>query len=296
MCGSDGELFIPGFLDIICTEVALCLLISLYCFVTDVVNLSGAVSGFFIGTALLKVNVCYFTALMLCLLGGSKVAGYKAEKKILVFGKDLRKGQKRHWITVSANFCIASCIAFHSLRKTNTSSGLVIDMSDSSSWFNLAVLGIISSSSGDYWSAMIGSVSQSQPRLITTWRKVPPGTNGAVNLAGFIASFVGGLVVGLGYYIGFISLSTLALQEAPPQWPIIFAGGVGGFLGSFIDSYLGALFEYSALSEKGQVVDMKQEHSNHISGMGFLDGKSITMLAGAINALLLPTLCQIFLP
>lgn len=46
----------------------------------------------------------------------------------------------------------------------------------SASWMCLSLLGALACSSGDTWASEVGPVlSQSQPRLITTWREVPAG-------------------------------------------------------------------------------------------------------------------------
>lgn len=44
------------------------------------------------------------------------------------------------------------------------------------SWFSMSVLGCLAAVSGDTWSSEVGSViGSSEPRLITTWEKVPRG-------------------------------------------------------------------------------------------------------------------------
>lgn len=46
----------------------------------------------------------------------------------------------------------------------------------SASWMCLSLLGAIACSTGDTWASEVGPVlSQSQPRLITTWKEVPAG-------------------------------------------------------------------------------------------------------------------------
>ena len=72
------------------------------------------------------------------------------------------------------------------------------------------------------------------------------GTNGGISLVGTISSLIGGLVVGVAYYLTLIfSLSDAYLQKCPPQWPIVILGALAGLLGSAIDSYLGATLQYS---------------------------------------------------
>lgn len=58
----------------------------------------------------------------------------------------------------------------------------------SASWMCLSLLGALACSSGDTWASEVGPVlSQSQPRLITTWKEVPAGEEPN----GLICSFLG---------------------------------------------------------------------------------------------------------
>ena len=71
------------------------------------------------------------------------------------------------------------------------------------------MLGSIGCCAGDTWASELGTVINSSfdtnkdPILITQpWRRVPKGTNGGVSLVGLVASFAGGLVVGIAFYLG----------------------------------------------------------------------------------------------
>ena len=80
------------------------------------------------------------------------------------------------------------------------------------------------------------------------------GTNGGVSIAGTIASAVGGLVVGLAYYIALCLLVEAGpTHKTIPQWPLLLVGTIAGVLGSMIDSFLGAVFQYSGKQWSGSV-------------------------------------------
>src|ERR1700761_5268088 len=49
---------------------------------------------------------------------------------------------------------------------------------------------------GDTLASELGILSSSPPRLVTTWKPVPPGTNGGVSVGGTLASVVGGIIMG----------------------------------------------------------------------------------------------------
>ncbi len=57
--------------------------------------------------------------------------------------------------------------------------------------YSLACLSALACSCGDTWASEIGSVLGGTPRLITTWRPVPRGTNGGVTLIGTLCSLAG---------------------------------------------------------------------------------------------------------
>lgn len=100
---------------------------------------------------------------------------------------------------------------------------------------------------GDTWASELGTaLSNSDPVLVTTWKKVPKGTNGGISLIGTICSTAGGFLIGISHYltIVFFSDKTL-LNYAPPQWPVMFYGAFAGFIGSLVDSFLGATLQYS---------------------------------------------------
>ena len=60
---------------------------------------------------------------------------------------------------------------------------------------------------------------------------------------GLLSSFVGGLVIGVAYYCGVIVASSSAdLSLAPNQALVILVAGMGGLLGSVLDSILGARY------------------------------------------------------
>ena len=89
-------------------------------------------------------------------------------------------------------------------------------------WF----AGALAAANADTWATEIGSHSRVQPRLITTGRPVPAGTDGGMTLLGTAGGIAGaGFIAGVSYLAG--QRRTLAIA-------------VGGAVGMLVDSLLGA--------------------------------------------------------
>jgi uncharacterized protein (TIGR00297 family) len=103
--------------------------------------------------------------------------------------------------------------------------------SANSGWL-IAMAAALSEAAADTVSSEIGQVVGKAPRLITTWRRVPTGTDGGVTLSGTLAGTCAAAIIGVtNRYTGVIPSNRFGL---------VVAAGVGGMLA---DSLLGALFE-----------------------------------------------------
>merc|ERR1712055_515600 len=121
-------------------------------------------------------------------------------------------------------------------------------------------------------------------------KKVPRGTNGGVTVQGLISSILGGIVIGCAYFIGvFISASHMDRDIAPTQLLVILVGGLGGLLGSLLDSLIGASLQFSGRDSKtGQIVEVEREGVVPISGKMILDNHSVNLVSTILTALLVP--------
>jgi|CZKL01.1.fsa_nt_gi uncharacterized protein (TIGR00297 family) len=86
----------------------------------------------------------------------------------------------------------------------------------------------------DTVSSEVGQVLGGRPIMITTLRRIEPGMDGAISLAGTLAGFVAGGVVAV--------TGSLALHGGARMFVVSWAGGVFGL---FFDSLLGATLERS---------------------------------------------------
>lgn len=185
------------------------------------------------------------------------------------------------------------------------------------SWLGVGILGSLACANGDTWASELGtvvSIISSQPRLVTSFRQVPKGTNGGVTLGGLIFSFLGGAVVGLAYYLVILfTIDNAVLGRSPSQYPLIYIGGIGGLLGSLVDSVLGATLQFSGTSyicvitsklcaqpykfligvdPSGKIHEVPGGKIKPISGLCVLDNHSINLLSTIITGILLPSIAS----
>ena len=93
-------------------------------------------------------------------------------------------------------------------------------------------IGAIATATADTLASEIGVLQQ--PRLITTFQKVDPGTDGAVSVLGTAVGIIGALIIGIFAYL-------LGIVANP--FSAIVVSVTSGTIGCFMDSFLGATFE-----------------------------------------------------
>eukprot|EP00826_Nyctotherus_ovalis_P023963 TRINITY_DN1845_c0_g3_i1.p1 TRINITY_DN1845_c0_g3~~TRINITY_DN1845_c0_g3_i1.p1 ORF type:complete len:225 (-),score=24.99 TRINITY_DN1845_c0_g3_i1:67-741(-) len=137
---------------------------------------------------------------------------------------------------------------------------------------------------GDTWASEVGSAFGSRPRLITTFRSVPAGTNGGVSPLGLLMSFLGGSLISLCFY-GVCKLNGTE-KIFSSAVGAFFIGGAFGFVGSLIDSILGATVQMTLYSEKeGRVVNgWVDDTVVAISGRDLLSNSSVNLVSSVILA------------
>ncbi|WP_298522584.1 TIGR00297 family protein [uncultured Methanobrevibacter sp.] len=94
-------------------------------------------------------------------------------------------------------------------------------------------IGAIATATADTLASEIGVLDQ-HPRLITTFQKVDPGTNGAVSVLGTAIGIVGAAIIGIASYL---------LGIMPDSLTAIAVSIISGTIGCFADSILGAVLE-----------------------------------------------------
>jgi len=158
----------------------------------------------------------------------------------------------------------------------------------------LVALGHFSCCLGDTLASELGILSKSPPILITTFKPVPPGTNGGLSVLGTVASLAGGFMMGL------TLATTLAIENTVCRhnWltelvPLLLWGTTAGGLGSLIDSFLGATVQETRQSSKtkrilpDEVGPAATEQPIVINGLDILTNNQVNMFSSILTSYLL---------
>jgi len=139
------------------------------------------------------------------------------------------------------------------------------------------LVGSLAAAQADTWGTEIGRLSSRPPRLITSGRRVSPGTSGGVTWLGSAAGVVGASL-----------MSAVALLVGAPAAAV--AGGLaGGVAGTLADSVLGATVQGRFHCP---VCGRDPERARHdctgtarpSGGIGWIDNDVVNLLATTVGA------------
>lgn len=182
------------------------------------VSTSGAVAGGVVSFALYAcAGPSAFAALVsvFALTWGATLWGYPGKQRLGI--AERREG--RNASQVLANLAVSAVCAvlyFHDQRE------IVL----------VAAAAALAEAAADTVSSEIGQAGGASPRLITTWERVPVGTDGGISVAGTLAGMISALLVAMVCRAGGLL-----------SWRRSLAAAVAGTVGMLADSYMGAVFE-----------------------------------------------------
>jgi uncharacterized protein (TIGR00297 family) len=144
----------------------------------------------------------------------------------------------------------------------------------------------VAAANADTWGTEIGIFSKKKPRLITTLKRVPRGTSGAKSPLGSIAAFAGSAVIILS---GFVNYNLFEDKTAFIYG--LFVCMLAGFLGSVIDSLLGASVQVQySCARCGKVTEKKvhcDQPAGYKSGFMFFNNDLVNLVSVSLATLLI---------
>jgi uncharacterized protein (TIGR00297 family) len=183
----------------------------------SMVGRSGAVGGFFVGVAIfLALGPEGFGVLALFVVGGSLLTrlGYERKRRA---GTAQTGGGRRGAKNALANCSVAvACAALYALTDYEPLAA--------------AFVASLGAAFADTAESEVGQVYGRSPRLVTTLRRVRPGTDGAVSVPGTLAGVLAAVLTSL-------TGLALGLVDGAAAFAVV---ALASFLGTVADSLVGA--------------------------------------------------------
>jgi uncharacterized protein (TIGR00297 family) len=231
---------------------------------------SGAAAASLLGGLVYGLGGLNWALLLIAFFASSSVLSraFSGRKREVV--SNFAKGGRRDWAQVAAN----------------GGAGLFFLLAAAAGWLPLPIAwagyaGALATVNADTWATELGILSAGQPRLITTGKRVPQGTSGAVSLRGSLAALAGAALIAI-----------LALWLGEASLGLVAAISVAGLLGSYVDSLLGATVQaiYYCPNCKKET-ERYPMHScgtttSHTRGWAWMNNDWVNFLSSAAGALL----------
>jgi len=212
-----------------------CMAMAIATYVRRIFDLSGAASAFVVGVVIGTLgHVLWLLLLLVFLLTSFGATKFRFEWKRKEGFQEGVKGE-RTWRNVAANGAIPTAIAVFSFLSAPSGAFGEFLPEDIASFMFVSAIAVAAS---DTAASEIGIID---PRvfLITTFERVPRGTDGGISLTGQFAAFVAAGYASAISYVVFAGLDS-ALLAGPKT---LFVPMLCGFLGCQIDSVIGATLE-----------------------------------------------------
>ncbi|MBL4935428.1 DUF92 domain-containing protein [Clostridium sp. YIM B02515] len=230
-------------------------------------DISGALSAIFLGTCIYFWGGLYMSAIMISFFISSSFFTKIKES----FVKDLEdineKTGARDYMQVAANGGIGLVFAFLYYRTSNPV-------------FLVIYAVAFSASNADTWASELGVLSTSQPISILSFKKVEKGISGAVSLIGTLSAICGALFIALIYSFGYVLKFGFSIKLISHMFIITLSG----FIGSLIDSIIGAAFQAKyKCSFCGRITEKKEHHGQNtirISGIRWINNDFVNFISG----------------
>jgi len=207
-------------LQVLAFAISLCAAFAYFAYRAKTIDLSGLFSVILFGIILIACTQGYwwFFIVLSFFILGSLFTKFKYAKK-QAMGVAEKKSGRRGYKNAFANAVvgIVACIFF-----ALTANPI----------FAVIFLASIATATADTMASEIGVISKRKPVMITTFKPCPPGLNGGVTLVGELACIGGSFIIAaLGYAFSIVDV-----------WGAL-AAFIAGFVGTNVDSLIGALFE-----------------------------------------------------
>jgi len=210
-------------------------------------------------------------SLIFFFVSSSLLSHFRERDKAALAEDKFSKGSERDILQVAANGGVATLLALgYGLSPSSTVRRAC----------EAGYIGAFATATADTWATELGTLSIQPPRLITTGKRIAPGTSGGITLLGTSIAAFGATALGLFY----------ALLQRQRHVVLSLIGLVSGLAGSLLDSFLGATIQamyYCPVCKK------ETERRIHncgtqtfpLRGLSWLNNDGVNFLATAFGAI-----------
>jgi uncharacterized protein (TIGR00297 family) len=236
-------------------------------------NRSGAFGAILVGTIIFGLGgITFAVPLLFFFISGSTLSMLQNSSKRRSQKFTIRLGP-RTFAQVFANGGPAAVFAIAYAIKGNPI------------WF-VGYLACLCEAAADTWATEIGMLSKSSPVSIVSFKPMPTGQSGAISLMGTVASLAATLFT--------MASARIAVNftDSIPYWPISiwFAAAYAGFVGSILDSVLGAVFQgLYRCRNCGKITEDKSHCSQkaaRIKGIGLINNDAVNFISSLLSGVL----------
>ncbi|MFL5608171.1 MAG: DUF92 domain-containing protein [Gemmatimonadaceae bacterium] len=236
---------------------------------------SGAVAATAVGTAAVAAGWRWAALLVIYFISSSLLSRVGAAEKARRTSGVVAKGGARDAIQVLAN---GGLFAFFAAQVPFV--GAPLD-----AWVAAAALGALAAATADTWATEVGTLIGGAPRTLLTLRRAPPGTSGAVSVAGTLAMIAGAL---------FIALLARALSLTTAVGIVASAGAAG----AMADSLLGATLQERRWCDACALATERRVHAcgtvtRLVGGRAWMDNDVVNFIATLVGAVVATALVAV---
>ncbi len=155
-------------------------------------------------------------------------------------------------------------------------------------------LGALAAAMADTWATEIGMLIGQRPRLISNFKPVPSGTSGGITWGGSLGALIGALILGIS------GIKFISNDYHFNPFTILLIVTMSGFLGSLVDSLLGATVQVKYQCEICNKITENKDHcftesTNVITGIEWITNDMVNFFNTIVGAFLTMILSFTFL-
>jgi uncharacterized protein (TIGR00297 family) len=269
----------PAFLFIYmaCIGFVISFFIAYAAYKKESLTLDGSIGATFLGTLMYATSGLFGSIMMVVFfLSSSILSHFKKNKK----GKAARQFDKTGRRDIMQVFANGGVGLIHSILYYITKNPAY-----------LVFLGVsFAAANADTWATELGLLNKKNPISLRTFKPVEKGTSGAISLFGTFSALIGSMLIGIFATFGFsllnINIAELGLEVTHAFQMVT----LGGFIGSLIDSILGATVQGVYYSHELKGETEKKEYNGRpnllIRGFGFVNNDLVNFLSIGISSIL----------